>query len=134
MIPRNTIQCSVILKKINELKAHVTADELYEAIVAEYPSISRATVYRNLNKLVEMGKIRKVSVPDGADRFDYLCCDHYHVKCRLCGQLFDVEMDYIADLKQRIKDAHGFEFFGHNIIFDGICPACRRTKIKKNKK
>lgn len=128
MIQRNTLQCSLVLKTVQELKSHVTADEVYEAVIREYPAVSRATVYRNLNKLAEMGQIRKVSVPDSADRFDYLCHDHYHIRCIKCGHLFDVDMDYITDLEKRIKDTHGFDFSGHNIIFDGICPECKKIK------
>ena len=124
MIQRNTIQCSLVLETVNQLKCHATADEVYDAIVKEHPTISRATVYRNLNRLSETGKIRKIAVPDGPDRFDHQRHEHYHVKCVKCARVFDVDMDYIADLEGKIKDAHGFQFTGHNIIFTGICPEC----------
>ena len=124
MIQRNTIQCALVLETVNQLQCHATADEVYDAIVKEHPTISRATVYRNLNRLSEMGKIRKIAVPDGPDRFDHRQHDHYHVKCVKCARVFDVDMDYIADLEEKIKDTHGFQFTGHNIIFTGICPKC----------
>ena len=124
MIQRNTIQCSLVLETVNQLKCHATADEVYDAIVKEHPTISRATVYRNLNRLSETGKIRKIAVPDGPDRFDHQRHEHYHVKCVKCARVFDVDMDYIADLEGKIKDTHGFQFTGHNIIFSGICPEC----------
>ena len=37
------------------MRCHATADEIYSEIVREHPTISRATVYRNLNLLAEMG-------------------------------------------------------------------------------
>ena len=124
MIQRNTIQCSLVLETVNQLHCHATADEVYNAIVTDHPTVSRATVYRNLNRLSETGKIRKIEIPGGPDRFDHQRHEHYHVKCVECGQVFDVDMDYIADLDEKIKDAHGFQFTGHNIIFTGICPGC----------
>ena len=124
MIQRNTIQCALVLEAVNRLRCHATADEVYAAIVKEHPSVSRATVYRNLNGLSERGEIRRIEIPDGPDRFDHQRHEHYHVKCAECGRVFDVDMDYLADLEEKIKDAHGFRFTGHNIIFTGICPEC----------
>ena len=126
MIQRNTIQCSLVFETVNRLQCHATADEIYDAIVQEHPNISRGTVYRNLNRLCEMGKIRRISIPGGADRFDHLCHEHYHAKCVECGRVFDVEMEYIQDLSDRIRDTHGFEVTGHDILFKGICPECKK--------
>lgn len=127
MIKRNTIQCSLVLETVNKLKGHATADEIYDMIVKEYPNISRATVYRNLNKLSQTSQIRKIEVPGGADCFERWCHNHYHVRCEKCGRLFDVDMEYIEDLEKQIRNAHGFEFTGHDIIFTGICPQCKEN-------
>ncbi|MBC8535295.1 Fur family transcriptional regulator [Feifania hominis] len=125
-IKRNTIQRTLVLEAVNRLKCHATADEIYEQIVAKHPHISRATVYRNLNQLSDAGEIRKLEVPGGADRFDHRCHDHYHVRCLKCGRVFDVEMAHLDGLEQQITDTHGFEFSGHDLMFRGICPECRK--------
>ena len=126
MIKRNTIQCSLVLETVNKLQGHVTADEVYDAINREHPNISRATVYRNLKRLSQMGRIRRIEVPGGADRFERWCRMHYHVRCERCGRIFDVDMEVVTDLEKKIKDTHGFEFTGHDIIFTGICPQCQK--------
>lgn len=131
MIKRNTIQCSLVLETVKKLHCHATADEIYDEIVKGHPNISKATVYRNLNRLSEMGQIRKIEISDGPDCFDHLCHQHYHIKCTKCGRVFDVDMDYIADLGKNIKDSHGFEFIGHNIMFQGICPDCLQEPVNK---
>lgn len=125
MIKRNTIQRALVLKAVNTLQCHATVEEIYSLVVKEYPNISKVTVYRNLNQLADNGEIRKLEVPGDADRFDHLCHDHYHARCLRCGRVFDVDMDYIEDLEKRIKDAHGFEFSGHDLMFKGICPDCK---------
>lgn len=125
MMRRNTIQRSLVLEAVNKLQNHATADEVYEMIAKEHPTISRGTVYRNLNQLSEMGQVRKLDMPEGPDRFDHRCDHHYHTSCVECGRVFDVEMKYIDDLENKIEDTHGFTFTGHNIFFQGICPECQ---------
>lgn len=123
---RNTIQCTLVLETVNKLECHATADEVYDVIVREHPNISKATVYRNLQRLCETGDICKREMPGGADRFDHLCGNHYHVRCVRCGRVFDVDMEYQANLERSIRDTHGFVFTEHDIVFKGICPDCQK--------
>ena len=122
---RNTIQKALILRAVCDLKRHLTADEVYEFVKRDHPSIGKGTVYRNLAILTEEGAIRKVEVPDGSDRFDFTLKSHYHVRCVKCGEVFDVDMDEIPDLQKKIHDTHGMEFLTYDIFFKGICPECR---------
>lgn len=124
MNKRNTIQRSLVLETVQELQCHATADEIYDTIVKKHPNVSRGTVYRNLNLLSDIGEIRKMEMPSGADRFDHQCHKHYHARCIKCGRVFDVEMEVIADLEKNIKNTHGFEFIEHDLIFKGICLEC----------
>ena len=125
---RNTIQRALVLEAVNALQCHATADEVYEAIVKEHPTVSKATVYRNLNLLSEMGEIHKMEIPAGPDRFDHRCHDHCHVRCEKCGRVFDVDMEYVSGLEKGIRDTHGFAFTGYDILFRGICPDCRKAE------
>ncbi|MDR1519994.1 MAG: transcriptional repressor [Planctomycetota bacterium] len=124
MNQRNTIQRSLVLEAVRELQCHATADEIYNTIVKKHPGIGKGTIYRNLVRLSDTGEIRKMAMPGGADRYDHICHEHYHARCVACGRVFDVEMEYIADLERRIKDTNGFVFTGHDVIFKGICREC----------
>ena len=132
MMRRHTIQRSLVLKAVNKLQCHATADEIYEKIVTEHPNVSRATVYRNLNLLSEMGYIHKIEIPGGSDRFDHLCHDHCHVKCEKCGRVFDVDMEYVIGLEKNIRNDRGFSFTGYDILFRGICPECQESPKQLN--
>lgn len=132
MMRRHTIQRWLVLKAVNKLQCHATADEIYEEIVAEHPNVSRATVYRNLKLLSETGDIRKIEIPGGADCFDHLCHDHCHVKCEKCGRVFDVDMEYITGLEKNIRNDRGFSFTGYDILFRGICPNCQESPKQHN--
>ena len=122
---RNTIQRSLVLKAVRQLQNHATVDEIYSTISEEHADISKATVYRNLNILTDIGEIQRIGMIDGPDRYDHLSYKHYHAKCAKCGRIFDVEMEIIQDLGKNIKDTNGFEFSDHDIIFNGICKDCR---------
>lgn len=116
-----------MLDVVNRLKSHATADEVYAEVAATHPNISKATVYRNLNLLSEMGMIRKLEIPGGADRFDHICKEHCHVKCEKCGRVFDIEIPYIDGLDHLVENRNGFELTGYDILFRGICPGCRAS-------
>lgn len=124
MALRNTIQRSLVFEAVNALHSHPTADEIFDEVSRVHPAISRATVYRNLNVLAEEGKIRRLPIPDGADRYDHVPEPHYHVRCEACSRVFDVDMELLQDVISRIRDSRGFRFLGHDIIFKGVCPEC----------
>lgn len=124
MEKRNTIQKELVQKAVFELKRHVTADEVYEYIKRDYPRIGRGTVYRNLGILADEGVIGKVAIPNGADRFDITVKKHYHVICVKCGKIFDVDMDEIPDIKNKICNTHGVRLLDYDIIFKGLCSVC----------
>ena len=121
MAKRNTIQRQLVIAAVRFLADHPTAEEVYDRITMEYPDISKGTVYRNLNSLVESGLLGKVSVPSGADRFDHILARHYHIKCTHCGKFMNVEnFDYFHDLDDKLATATGFKMEHHDIVFSGL--------------
>lgn len=130
---RNTIQKELVKNAVISLHGHVTADEVYDFIKKDHPSVGKGTVYRNLNILADEGAVRRVEISDGPDCFDFTTIEHYHVKCIECGKVFDVDMDTI-DLMKKIRDKHGIEFLSFDILFRGICPKCREIENMEDQK
>lgn len=129
---RNTIQRSLVLEAVRSLHNHPTSADVYEVVRTQHPNISRATVYRNLGVLASRGDVLRVEVPNGADRYDYRHDDHFHAKCRECGQVFDIEMPRDRALMSHVEDAHGFKIDGYDLTFTGLCPACQRKAAETN--
>ncbi len=98
---RNTIQKDLVRNAVYEMKDMLQANEVYEFLKKEYPTIGKGTVYRNLDILVEEGALRKVEVSEGPNRFDFSLKNHYHVRCAKCGEVSDVDMDEIPDLMKK---------------------------------
>ena len=129
MVKRTTIQRQLVIAAVRFLANHPTAEEVYDRITMEYPDISKGTVYRNLNSLVESGLLGKVSVPSGADRFDHILSKHYHIKCTHCGNFMNVEdLDYFYDLDQKVGAVTSYKMEHHDIVFSGLCPECQKLK------
>lgn len=124
---RSTRQRALVLEAVRSLHNHPTSADVYDAVREKHPSISRATVYRNLNVLTEQGEVLHIPVAGGADRYDFRCDCHYHAICRECGVVYDVEMPS-EDLLSSVRDTHGFLIEGFDIIFNGLCPDCANPK------
>lgn len=126
MAKRNTIQRQLVIAAVRSLADHPTAEEVYDRITMEYPDISKGTVYRNLNSLVDSGLLGKVSVPSGADRYDHILARHYHIKCTKCGKFMNVEnFDYIQGMDEKVAGVTGYKMNHHDIVFSGLCEDCQ---------
>lgn len=125
---RNSAQRSLILDIMAGNKTHPTADEIYEEARKKDPHISRGTVYRNLNFLVDSKNILRISVPNGADHFDSTLEEHYHFYCENCGKVTDVPELDISKIKETESalSQQGYSQIKHKIVLEGLCPECSR--------
>ena len=129
---RHTIQRDIVHQAILSMPGHVTADMVYEKIHAAHPSISRATVYRNLGMLEAEGRIMRIDVPGGADCFEVHVREHYHIRCARCGKLFDAKLRYMPNLVELEQAADSeFEICACNLMFVGYCPDCRACRAEE---
>ena len=78
-----------VLKVLNK-HTHPTIDELYAEVKKDYPSISLATVYKNLNTLIEEKLAVEVSIPNQKSKYDIYEEPHIHVICEDCGEIEDL--------------------------------------------
>lgn len=118
-------QRELVLKILQENVVHPTADTLYEMIKKEMPSISLATVYRNLNLLAENGLISKVEGVDGVQRFDHNLHPHYHFICTKCNKVYDIPHDIAPDLLTQVNAKTGLIVESCELSCKGICNDCR---------
>lgn len=119
-------QRECILNIIKNLNTHPTAEEIYEEVYKVDEKISKSTVYRNINTLVETGKINKISMPVGPDRYDYPYKIHSHIVCEKCGKVFDFYYDIPKSLKDEIKRQLSGEIsLTDNMKINGVCYECK---------
>ena len=118
-------QREVILDILKNNNTHPTALELYEIVHLKYPKISKSTLYRNLNILVNQGLVKRIKVLHGADRFDYVNSEHSHAVCEVCGRVFDLDTSFFQDNFQQVCENKVVVMKKMNsITIYGICNEC----------
>ena len=123
-----TAQRRLVYQCLAGRRDHPTADQVFEETRRALPEISKATVYRVLETLVEVGVVRKVNHPDSAARFDGNPRRHHHLVCTACGRIADVEE---TGLKLRIPagiSGGRFKITDYSINFQGVCAPCQHGK------
>ena len=128
---RNTLQKRIVSDVFCSMNNHPSAGMVYEAVQEKFPGISRATVYRLLAEAAEEGKILRLKLTDANDRYDITTKKHYHVVCRCCGAVADVEAN--VDDTALTEQAVGYEGFlveDCHVEFVGVCEGCRNQKQK----
>jgi Fur family peroxide stress response transcriptional regulator len=116
-----------VLKELDK-KTHPTIDDLYEALRKENPSMSLATVYKNLATLKEKGVVIEVNVADGKMRYDIYSTPHIHLVCAHCGSIHDLPYDqYLFDYQRALEKEHGIEVARMDVIASVMsCRDCRK--------
>ena len=127
-VRRNTIQRQLVLNAMKELDIHASAEQVYEYVFKQYPTISKATVYRNLSQLAESGELLNIGSFNGSTHYDHQCHKHYHFMCDSCKRIFDVEGEFsdLSSIFVRLGCTEGFDITGYSISFSGTCWDCKK--------
>ncbi|NYB74888.1 transcriptional repressor [Sedimentibacter hydroxybenzoicus DSM 7310] len=100
---------------------HPTADQIYNGLHDEVPTLSKTTVYNTLSSLLDAGLIRAINIEDNEVRYDINTHDHGHFKCESCKNIYDFNID--IDLFEA-DQLSGFEINDKNVFFKGTCRSC----------
>lgn len=110
---------------------HVTVQEISAYLTNEGTPMGTATIYRQLDRLVEKGIVRKY-ILDGKSGacYQYIgieeaCHEHFHLKCVSCSRLIHVTCDFLSDISRHVSEEHGFSVDSSQTVFYGICSQCR---------
>ncbi len=121
---RQSTQRDRILDVLVNTKSHPTADWIYTRMKEEFPKLSPGTVYRNLGILEEMGKVKRIHYGSTFDRYEIKSEHHYHLICRNCDSITDIDIPACKDLLKRAGEKSDFKITDHQIEFYGTCSAC----------
>ncbi|HAY99088.1 MAG TPA: Fur family transcriptional regulator [Mesotoga sp.] len=133
---RMTAQREYVLRFFFEAETdHLSADEVYHKIQSKKFGISKATVYRTIELLVEIGLLRKIVFEDGIVRYEPVKRGehhHHHIICSNCGSVVEFHLDNLEELEELVKSRTGYSIDDHQLKFYGLCPECQ-SKVKNKK-
>ncbi len=127
---RNTRQRSVILDELRSVTTHPTAETLFQMVKKRLPSISFATVYRNLNLLRDEGKVLELTCERYRCRYDGDMNRHHHFFCVGCHTIIDLDPAVAEGICEKASHASGQDVSCHRISLYGYCETCRNEKQK----
>jgi Fur family ferric uptake transcriptional regulator len=111
---------------------HFDADQLIDAMKQAGFTVSRATVYRTLAKLVDAGLLRKLEVgPRMCYEHDYGYPQHEHLQCGLCGKMIEFQSSALEGVLREVCRQQQFNATGHTLIIRGTCAECNRSRMTK---
>lgn len=113
---------------------HFDADQLVDDMKRAGFHVSRSTIYRTLEKLVDAGLLRNIEV--GARRYyehDYGYPQHEHLYCQQCHKMIEFQNPAIDAVVQDVSRQNYFQSAGHTFIIRGICADCNRARVTKRR-
>lgn len=120
-----TSQKNAIFEWLMGVKTHPSAQEVYEGVKEKLPNIGVATVYRNLDKLVEEGKIKEFDFGENKKRYDGTVHSHQHFVCTQCGRVIDMELSKLLNIEETVEKVQCHSVESYELELRGVCSSCR---------
>jgi Fur family transcriptional regulator, ferric uptake regulator len=116
-----------VLRVLATRGGHVGAEEVVLAVAAVDPSVHRASVYRTLETLTDLGVVQHVHVGHGGTAYHLVreSGAHLHAQCSNCGAVYDLPADLLDAVAGQLSREHGFLLDPAHVALSGVCATCR---------
>ena len=123
---RMTPQRLAVLRILAASDEHLSAEQIYARVQAQYPMTSLATIYNTLTLLRDMGQVLEIGIGRVGCRYDGLNPDpHPHLICTQCNTIVDAHLPALSEVAQQMQQTTGFQIVSHRLDFFGLCPECQ---------
>lgn len=127
---RRTKQRKQLLDILQAKTEPLTADQILRICQLECPNMALTTVYRNLDRMIELGVATKITHLSGVARFTVAKPNKKVVLfCRMCQCRFELDDVSVEALETQIEKKSGFEIEHRYMEFYGLCPKCQRRML-----
>lgn len=123
---RMTPQRQMVLDSLCAAEGHATPEQVYELVQRRSDAVNRATIYRTLKFLAEVGVVTTTISVDGQTMFEVAGSNrHHHLVCHGCGRDIEVSDELYGYFLGRIRERYGFEADTTHLTLTGLCADCR---------
>ncbi len=105
------------------MNGHVTIERLYELMLKKFSSISLATIYKNINLMLEASFIEEVKLPNAKSVYELTKETHSHLLCSKCDKVQDIVLN-LTDVTRRASNAANFNISKTDLVLSGLCENC----------
>lgn len=110
---------------------HMSAEDMYKALLESGDDIGLATVYRVLTQFETAGLVTRHHFEGGHSVFELNQGDHHdHIVCVKCGRVDEFVDQEIEKRQKQVAAAKGYEITDHSLYLYGICSTCRKALHK----
>ena len=102
---------------------HMNIDEIYRKLIQRFPSVSLATIYKNINSMVEKVFLSEVKIPNSKAVYELFKNEHAHLVCATCKNVMDIELDS-SNIAKQVSNLSNFKVNQTDIILSGLCKKC----------
>lgn len=120
---KSTHQRLAILNCIDTF-GHIDIDAIYDTIFEKYPSMSKATLYRNINDMISFHILEEVKLPNQKQQYEIKKVPHIHLLCKNCTKVEDIFVE-TKSLLETITLNSGFTISNSFIVMNGTCKECK---------
>jgi Fe2+ or Zn2+ uptake regulation protein len=131
---RLTAPRRAVAEFIAQRTGHFSAADLVADARRASPPIGRATVFRALDVLLELGAVERIDLPSGEHA--YVGCEpvhHHHVVCSACGRTDDIDDAGLRAFVDEVGARTGYAIDAHRLELFGTCPACRSAAMEEGR-
>jgi Fur family peroxide stress response transcriptional regulator len=103
---------------------HISVRDIFEKIKKNFPSLSLATVYKNINTMVESSFIKELKIVGQDAKYELIKDEHSHMICKSCGKVEDIKLQIDSLVNQATSQSH-YKIDESSLQFFGVCPHCQ---------
>ncbi|MGM8885924.1 ferric iron uptake transcriptional regulator [Psychrobacter sp. 1U2] len=101
---------------------HMSAEEVYKALIEQGEDVGLATVYRVLTQFEQAGIVERHNFENNLSVFEITQEEHHdHLVCDICGKIVEFHNEIIEEEQLKVAKEHGFKLSGHSLVLYGIC-------------